>query len=192
MGAKAQRTARTTGQLVSSFGLGSRLQGVQKVMGKNNVVALQVVHGSSHAGKAFAEAQVIGRVVLGRLTLGPVPMAAVLQIHDVNLLSTHDGAAVLQPQIVHATDALLKALRSHDRRADGKNNAIIQPFDRAPEEAEIHLRGSANGRAVEHRMIRDDVIPDAGMDREWHAVTKSTSEDRELFPGMAHLPASAL
>ena len=53
-------------------------------MHERRVVALQVVHRAAHARVALAEAQVVGRVRLGRLALRPVPAAAVLQIDDVD------------------------------------------------------------------------------------------------------------
>ena len=51
---------------------------------KHHVVTLRVVHRAAHAGETFAEAEIVGRIVLGRFAVRPVPVAAVLNIHNVN------------------------------------------------------------------------------------------------------------
>ena len=47
----------------------------------------------------------------------------------------------------------------------------------------------ANHRAAKHRMIRDDVVTDAGMDGKGHAVAEGIGEQRGLFPRMFHARA---
>ena len=64
-------------------------------MHERSVVALGVVHGTAHAGVALTESEVVCRVVLGGLAVGPVPTATVLDVHDINRVSGDDGAAVL-------------------------------------------------------------------------------------------------
>ena len=56
--------------------------------------------------------------------------------------------------------------------------------DRAAEQLEIPLRRPADRRAVEHRMVRDDVVADARMDRHRDAVPIRLGEDRRVFPAM--------
>ena len=65
------------------------------MMKEGGVVALGVVHDTAHAGVAFAEAEVVGGVVLGGLAPGPVPAAPVLDVDDVNAVAGDDGTAVL-------------------------------------------------------------------------------------------------
>ena len=60
-------------------------------MNERGIVALQVVHRGAHAGVAFAEPQVIGRIVFGGLALRPVPAAGILQIDDVDRRAADDG-----------------------------------------------------------------------------------------------------
>ena len=85
-------------------------------MHEKQIVATTVAHPPTHARVALAEAQVVGGVVARRFALGPVPVAAVLEVHDVDAVAADDGAARLQAQVVHATDALLKNLRPHKRQ----------------------------------------------------------------------------
>ena len=84
-------------------------------MQKRHVIAAKIFHFAPHAGKTFAEAQIVSRVVLGRFTLAPVPIAAILQINDANVVAVNDVAVGLQSQIVHAAQTLFKNLRAHDR-----------------------------------------------------------------------------
>src|SRR5882672_2215104 len=102
------------------------VQPVQKVMQEGRVIALQVAHDSAHPGEAFAEPQIISRIVLGRLASRPIPISSILDIHDVNRVVFDDVAPLLKPKIVHATDALLKDLWSHNGRTDGEDHPAIK------------------------------------------------------------------
>src|SRR6266704_879218 len=73
------------------------------MMQKEHVVALDVMHRAAHARITFAKAQIVRRVVFGRFACCPVPVAAVLQIHDVNRVAAHYPAVGLQPEVVDAT-----------------------------------------------------------------------------------------
>src|SRR5882724_6662376 len=86
----------------------------EQVVQKNDVVALEVFHGATDTGEAFAEAQVVGGAVFGRFAGGPVPVAAVLNVHDVDGVVVDDGSAGLQTDVVDATDAFFEHLRGHD------------------------------------------------------------------------------
>lgn len=88
------------------------------MMQEGGVVTLGVVHGAAHAGVAFAEAEVVSRVVGGRLALAPVPVAAVLDVDDINRVAVHHFAILLQAEVVDAGDAFFKNLRAHDGTAD--------------------------------------------------------------------------
>ena len=94
-----------------------------QIVNERRVVALQIVHAAPHARVAFAKAQVIGGVCFGRFAGGPVPAAAVLEVDDEDRVVLQNLPSALQPQIVHATDALLEHLWAHDRRADRQHHA---------------------------------------------------------------------
>ena len=159
-------------------------------MDEGDVVALRVVHRAAHAGKTFAEAQIVGGIVLGRFALRPVPVAAVLQIHDENGVVADNHAPFLESQVVHATDALFENLRSHDRRANRKHHAAIESLDRRAELAKIDRRGAAQHRTVKHRVVRNDVVADTGMHGKRHAPRKCLGEHAGVFPRMFHLVPS--
>ncbi len=55
-----------------------------KVMDESQIVRLQILHRAAHSGETFAEAEIVGRVALGRLALGPIPIPAVLEIDYVD------------------------------------------------------------------------------------------------------------
>src|ERR1017187_3071137 len=124
--------------------LAGLVQFPQEVMDEGHIVALQIGHAAAHPGVALAEAQIVGRIVLGRFALGPVPLAAVLQIHHIDGVAPDNRASGLQAQIVDAAQALFKDLGTHDGRADGKHHAIIQPPRRRPG-AEINCGGPSDG-----------------------------------------------
>ena len=117
-----------------------------EVVDERGVVALDVVHLAPHPGVALAEPQVVGRVGLGRLALRPVPAAAVLEVDDVDGVAGDDRPAVLEPEVVHAAQALLEHLRPHDRRADGEHDAAVERLDRAAEQPEIDRRPPGRSR----------------------------------------------
>jgi len=62
------------------------------------------MHLASHSGKAFAKPQIISRVVLWWLTLRPIPVPAILDVHHKDRVVMNDPHARLQAQVVHATD----------------------------------------------------------------------------------------
>src|SRR5271166_4792702 len=105
-------------------------------MQEHGVVALEVMHLAAHPSVALAEPQVIGGVGLGWLAPGPVPAAAVLEVDDMDRVAGDDRAAVLESQVIHATEALLENLRPHDRRADRQDHPAVQGLDRAADEPE--------------------------------------------------------
>ena len=59
---------------------------MKQMVDETYVVTAHVLHGSAHAGVTLAEAQVVGGVVLGGFSLGPIPTSTILQVHDVNLM----------------------------------------------------------------------------------------------------------
>src|ERR1041385_3705868 len=134
---------------------------MEEMLDEDHVVALEIVHCAAHAGKAFAEAKVVSGVVLGRLAFGPVPVSAVLNVHDINFMVVNDGPVSLEAQIVDATDALLENLRGHDGGTNRKNHAAVETLDRPAEKPKIDPRGAANRGTVEHRMIGNDVVADS-------------------------------
>src|SRR5579872_495790 len=77
-----------------------------QIMDKRSIIALGIVHCSTHARVALAEAQVIGGIRFRRLARSPIPAASILQIHNVNRVILHHLAASLKTQVIHATDAL--------------------------------------------------------------------------------------
>src|SRR5439155_20345954 len=101
----------------------------------------------------FAEAEVVGRIVLGRFAVGPVPVAAILQIDNVNRVAANNRAARLQPQIVHTAQTLFEYLRAHDRRTNREDDAAVKLFSRSAEQPEIDVCGAPDGRAFEHWMV---------------------------------------
>ena len=151
---------------------------------ERQVVALHVVQGAAHPGKALAEPEVIGRVRLGRLALRPVPAAAVLEVDHVNRMAADDVAALLEPEVIDAAQGLLEDLRAHDGRADREHDAAVEVPERAGEELEVPLRRPADRRAVEHRMVGDDVVADARMHGHRDAVAERLGEDRRVLPAV--------
>ncbi len=71
-------------------------------MDEGKIVALKVFHCAAHARKAFAESKVIGRVGLGWLTLFPIPITAILQVHHVGGVTVDDFTPALEAEVVHA------------------------------------------------------------------------------------------
>ena len=116
----------------------------------------------------------------------PVPTASVLKIHHVNAVSRHRTAALLEPQIVSAAQALFEDLWSHDRRTDGQDHAPVQRLHRSGEGSKILGGRPTNHRAVEHRMAGNDVIPDPGMHRHRHTQPPRLSQQTGMLPGMRH------
>src|SRR5258705_5944962 len=144
---------------------------------EDNVVALQIMHHAAHAGEAFAEAQVVGRIILWRFAFRPVPVAAVLNIDDVDIVLAHDWPPGLKSQIIHATDALLENLRRHDCGPNGKDYSAIEAFDRATENPKINSGSASNRSRIEHGMVGNDIVTDARMDGERNSRAKSSSEN---------------
>src|SRR3954468_23426545 len=144
---------------------------------EGEVIALQILHAPAHSRKAFAEAEVVGGVGLGRLTLCPIPVPAVLQIDDIDLVPLHDWPLRLKAEIVHATETFLEYLRPHDGCADGEYDAVVQPFNGAAEKLEIDRCRSADHRAIEHRVIRNDVVANPWMNGQRNVVTEGLGED---------------
>ena len=136
------------------------------------IVALEVVHRAAHAGVAFAEAQIVGRVIFRRFAGGPIPVAAILEIDDINGVSMDGAAPGLEAQIIDAAQTFLEDLRAHDGGADGEHDAAIEALDGGGEFAEINFRGASDGGAVVHGMAGDDVVADAGMNGEGDAGAK--------------------
>ena len=60
------------------------------------------------------------------------------------------------------------------------------PSTARPNRREIQGRGAANRRAVEHRVIGDDVVADAGMDGERDVVPEGLRQERGFLPRMLH------
>ena len=116
--------------------------------------------------------------------------SAVLQVNNKNMVPANHGTAGLQSQIIDTTEALLEDLRPHDRRADRENHAAIQFFDPAAEQPEIGAGGAAYCGAVEHGMIGNDVVADAGMNGQGDVPLKALREEAVLFARMRDFVAS--
>lgn len=84
-------------------------------MNKRSIVALQVLHGASHARETLAKPQVIGWIRLRWLPNSPIPVATVLQVNNADVMVPHRGTSRLKPKIMDATEALLEDLGRHDR-----------------------------------------------------------------------------
>lgn len=63
---------------------GFSLEAMEKIVQESNIIALFIAHLTAHAGETFAEAKVVSWIGFGRLALGPVPLATVLDINDVD------------------------------------------------------------------------------------------------------------
>ena len=135
------------------------------------------MHLTAHAGVCLAEAQVIGRAGDGRLALCPVPVPAVLQVDDVHRVISHNWPAGLKTQMVHTTQRLLEHLRSHDRRANRQHHPAVELLECPGERLKIDLRRPANRRTVEHRMVRDNVVPNPWMHGQRHPVSVGRGDD---------------
>lgn len=146
-------------------------------MEEGDVVELEIMHRAAHAGEAFAEAEIVSGVFFGRFAFGPVPIPAVLEVDDVKGMVVDDGAAVLQADVVDATDAFFEDLRGHDGGADGEDEAAFEIIHGSAEETEVDVGGAPNGGTVEHGVIGDDVVADAGMDGEGNTEAKGVAED---------------
>jgi hypothetical protein len=149
-----------------------------------DVVGLDVVHGAAHAGVAFAEAEVVGGVVFGGFAAGPIPLAAVLEVDDVDGVVADDGASGLKPQVVDAAEAFFEDLRGHDGGTDGEDDAAVEGFDGAGKRGEVMSRGASDGSAVEHGVVGDDVVADTGMDGEGDFLAEGGGEDGGGAPAM--------
>src|SRR5262249_35237231 len=106
-------------------------------------------------------------------------------------MSLHDGAALAEPQIINATEAFLEHLRRHDRRADGQHNPTVESIHCAPEKPEVHRGCAPDCRAIEHRMIGNDVVTDAGMGSEWNLAFECLRHNRGFLPGMLSVEPAA-
>ena len=91
---------------------------------------------------------------------------------------------VLEPQVVDAAQGFLEDLRPHDGRADREHDAALEVAERAAEELEVPLGRPADRRAVEDRMIGDDVVADARMDGQRDVVASGLGEDRGVLPAV--------
>ena len=91
---------------------------MEQVMGESDIVALEIMHRAAHAGETFAEAEVVGGIIFRRFALRPIPVSTILNVDNVKIMIVNDGPAILQAQIVYATDALFENLRGHDRRTN--------------------------------------------------------------------------
>jgi hypothetical protein len=67
----------------------------------------------------------------------------------------------------------------------------VESFHRRAEKPKINVGRPANHRATEHRVARNDVVPDARMDGERHAVAKGVGHNGGFFPRVFHMDASA-
>src|SRR6266480_3898462 len=102
---------------------------MKQLVREQDIIALQIMHRTAHAGETFAEAKVVGRIVLWRFAFGPIPVSAILNVYDVNVVFMDNGPAFLETEVVYATDALLENLRRHNGRTNRQHHAAIQPFD---------------------------------------------------------------
>src|SRR3954467_8575618 len=155
---------------------------VIKVMQEGDIVALEVMHCPAHAGEALTEAQVIGSVVLRRLAFAPIPVAAVLKVDDEGRGIVDDSSFGLEAEIVHATNGLFEDLRPHDRGTDGHDHAVVESFEGGAEELEIDFGGASKHRAVEHRVVRNDVVAYPRMNGERNILTECVGEHAGVAP----------
>src|SRR5436190_13885026 len=110
------------------------------------------MHLASHSGKAFAKPQIISRVVLWWLALRPIPVPAILDVHHKDRVVMNDPHARLQAQVVHATDAFLKDLGSHNRGSHRNHHSVIEFVYCPTKLAKVESCGAANCSAIEHRV----------------------------------------
>src|SRR5262249_27763625 len=107
------------------------------MMNEQQVITLDVVKIASHAGIALAEPEVVSGVALGGLALRPIPVAAVLEVDDVEAMITDHALSSLKPEVVDAAQGFLEYLRAHDGRPDREDHAPFKVFERAREQLEI-------------------------------------------------------
>ena len=155
-----------------------------KVLYEGEIVALEILHAAAHAGKTFAETEIVGGIGFGRFAGGPIPIAAVLEIDDVDGVAADDGAILLETKIVHAAEAFFEDLRAHDRAADGEDDAMIETFDGTAEDLEIERGGATDERAVEDGVVGNDVVADARVDGKRDVMAESGGEDGGVFPAV--------
>ena len=160
---------------------------IEKMMQERDIVALEVLHGPTHPGKAFTEPQVVSWIVFGWFPMRPVPSSTVLDIHYVYRMFPYHRSTGLNAQIIHATEALLEHLRCHDRRAHGQYDATVQAFHRPGKKSKINSSSAPNCRTTEDRVIRNNVVADSGMNRKRQIVAKGLGQDAGVFPAVPHL-----
>src|SRR5688500_5677688 len=165
-------------------------EGVVEVLDEGEVIALEILHAAAHAGKTFAKTEIVSGIGFGRFAGGPIPIAAVLKVDDVDGMAADDGTLLLEAKIIHATEAFFEDLRPHDGAADGEDDAVIETFDGATKDLEIGLRGAADERAVEDGVVGNDIVADAGMDGERNVVAESRGEDGGVFPAVFKVVAT--
>jgi hypothetical protein len=93
-------------------------------------------------------------------------VATVLEIDHEDLVITDDRAVGLKSEVVDAAEGLFEDLRTHDGGADAKHDAAVELIDCAGEPTEVGGGGAAEDGAIEHGMVGDDVVTDAGVDGE--------------------------
>src|SRR4051812_8642618 len=98
---------------------------LKEIVGEKDVVALEIMHHAAHPGKALTKPEVVSRVVLRRLSFRPIPISAILQIDDIDLVIPDDFPASLQAQIVNAAKALFKDLRRHNSGAHREDHTAV-------------------------------------------------------------------
>lgn len=77
------------------LGLGG-LKLVIQVLYERQIVALQIIHVPAHAGEALTEPEIVGGIGLGGFSLCPVPVAPVLEIHHMDVMTADGRALVLE------------------------------------------------------------------------------------------------
>src|SRR5436309_3234890 len=117
---------------------------------ERDVIALHVTHLAAHSREARAEAQVVGGIVLGRFTLRPIPLPAILNVHDVNSMVMNGRTPALEAQVIDAAQAFFEDLRGHDGGADRKRDSAVQLLDGAAKEGKVLRRSATNRGSAEH------------------------------------------
>jgi hypothetical protein len=107
-------------------------------MQEQHVVALHITHPTAHPAKSSCRTSNSKPDCPAAARPGPNPNCPHPAGPPRRSRAPHNVASRLQPQVVHATQALLEYLRPHDRRSDAQNHPAVQPLDRAREPSEIN------------------------------------------------------
>lgn len=152
-------------------------------MQERHVIALDVMHGAAHPRVAL-ENRRYWVALLGRLALGPVPAAAVLQVHDVQMVAAHDGAAGLETR----SFAQLRAFSNTCGPMIAEPIESTTPPSRFSTAPQNCAKSSPAARPITAPLNSGWLVmmfvPDARMDRGTHVVPEGVGEGGGVPPAM--------